>query len=53
MVIYVSLLVAIIGAFVYALSSNAKAGEFGRVAFFVGLLAFLIRIAELPAIKQG
>ncbi len=42
MTIYVSLLVALVGALVYALSSNSKVGELGRLAFAVGLLAFLL-----------
>lgn len=32
------LVVAIIGALVYALASNSKAAELGRITFFVGLL---------------
>ena len=42
MTIYLSLLVAIIGAAVYALSTNPKIGELGRMAFGCGLLAFLL-----------
>lgn len=36
------LLVAVIGLLVYALSTNAKVAELGRIAFFAGLLAALI-----------
>lgn len=46
MVIWLSLLVAVLGAFVYALSSNAKLAELGRISFAMGLLAFLL---QLPA----
>lgn len=44
MVIYLSLLVAVIGVLMYALSEAAKVVEIGRLAFFAGLLAFLIRM---------
>lgn len=46
MTIYLSLLVALIGVLTYALSANAKLVEIGRIAFFAGLLAFLIRVSE-------
>ena len=42
MVIYVSLLVAVIGLLIYALTTNAKLIEIGRLMFFAGLLAFLL-----------
>jgi hypothetical protein len=45
MLIYLSLLVCLMGAFVYALSSNPKAAELGRGAYECGLLAFLLQIA--------
>jgi hypothetical protein len=45
MIIYLSLLVAVLGAFVYALSANPKSAELGRGAFQCGLLAFLLQIA--------
>lgn len=32
------LVVAVVGALVYALASNTKAAELGRIAYFVGLL---------------
>ncbi len=46
MVIYLSLLVAIIGLLVYVLSANPKVSELGRVSFFAGLLAFLICVCH-------
>jgi hypothetical protein len=45
MVIYLSLLVCIIGAFVFILSTNPKAVELGRMSFWCGLLAFLLRVS--------
>jgi Na+/phosphate symporter len=46
MQIYLSLLIALIGALVYALASNAKVCELGRLAFGCGLLAFLLQGAH-------
>lgn len=45
MVIYLSLFVCIVGAFVWALAANPKAAELGRGAYECGLLAFLLQIA--------
>jgi hypothetical protein len=45
MTIYISLLISIIGVLVYGFSTNPKAAEVGRLAFWVGLLAFLLRVA--------
>jgi hypothetical protein len=42
MIILVSLLVALIGVLMYALSVNPKLQEIGRLAYFAGLLAFLL-----------
>lgn len=42
MQIYFSLLVCIIGLLVWVLSANPKVSEAGRLAYFAGLLAFLI-----------
>ncbi len=44
MYIYVSLLVAIIGAFVYLASTNPKAAEMGRICFGVGTFVFLLLV---------
>jgi uncharacterized membrane protein YhhN len=41
-IIYLSLLVAIIGLLAYALSANPKMQEIGRISYFAGLLAFLL-----------
>ena len=42
--IYFSLLVSLVGMLMYALSLNAKVSEIGRMMFWVGLLAFLLRV---------
>jgi Na+/phosphate symporter len=42
MIVYLSLLVALIGLVVYAISTNPKAAEIGRLMFACGLLAFLL-----------
>jgi hypothetical protein len=42
MIIYLSLLVALVGVLMYALCVNPKLQEIGRIAFFAGLLAFLL-----------
>lgn len=44
MIIFVSLLVALVGVLMYALATNAKLIEIGRMCFWVGLLAFLMRL---------
>ena len=44
--IYVSLLVAVIGAWLYIRSVHPKRVELGRIAFGCGLLAFLLQIAS-------
>jgi Na+/phosphate symporter len=46
MVIYLSLLVALIGVLMYALCVNPKLQEIGRISFFCGLLAFLLMVAS-------
>lgn len=53
MVIYVSLLVAIIGLLIWQLWADAKKAEIGKIMFAAGLLAFLLRVAELPTIRSG
>ena len=46
MIIYLSLLVALCGVLMYALCANPKLQEIGRMSFFAGLLAFLLRISD-------
>lgn len=53
MQIYLSLLVALVGLMVYALSSHPKVSELARIAWAVGLLCFLLRIAEVPQLMKG
>jgi hypothetical protein len=45
MTIYLSLLVALIGLLAYALATNPKIVEIGRISYFAGLLAFLLEVA--------
>lgn len=45
MIIFLSLLVAIVGVLMYALCANAKLSEIGRLAFFAGLFVFLLQAA--------
>jgi len=46
MIIYLSLLVALVGCLAYAISANGKIQELGRISFFAGMLAFLLRVSE-------
>lgn len=46
MIIYLSLLVALIGVLMYFIATNPKAQEIGRLSFAVGLLSFLLKAAE-------
>jgi hypothetical protein len=48
MIAYLSLLVAILGLLAYALSTNAKVQEIGRISYFAGLLAFLLAFGTHP-----
>lgn len=43
MSIYSSLLIALIGLIMYFVATNGKVSEVGRICFFSGLLAFLLR----------
>jgi hypothetical protein len=45
MIIYFSLLVALVGVLMYALCTNPKLIEIGRIMFWTGLLAFLMGFA--------
>jgi hypothetical protein len=53
MIIYVSLLVALIGLLMYALAANPKLIRIGEICFFCGLLAFLMRVTDslVPVIR--
>jgi hypothetical protein len=45
MILYLSLLVALIGLLLYVLSVNPKVCELGRLMFLAGMLAFLFNDA--------
>jgi len=45
MTIYLSLLVALAGALIYAFSVNPKLQEIVRISYFAGLLAFLLELS--------
>jgi hypothetical protein len=51
MIIYLSLLVALVGVLMYALSANPKLQEIGRISFFAGLLAFLLLASSGHALR--
>jgi hypothetical protein len=53
MIIAVSLLVAVVGVLMYALSVNPKLQEIGRLSYWVGLLAFLLRVGPEMANLLG
>lgn len=46
MLIYFSLLIALIGVLMYVLVVNPKLQEIGRLMFFSGLLAFLLQVSS-------
>lgn len=41
-----TLIVSIVGLLTYALSSNAKLAEVGRLSYFAGLLALLLAVGQ-------
>jgi len=47
MTIYLSLAVCLAGLLVYIMSAKPKNEELARLAFFAGLLAFLLQAHEL------
>lgn len=46
MIVLLPLLVAVIGVLVYVLATNPKVVKMGRLAYFAGLLAFLLAGGE-------
>jgi Na+/phosphate symporter len=46
MLIYLTLLVALIGVLMFALCVNPKLSEIGRIMFGCGLLAFLLEVSH-------
>lgn len=53
MIILLPLLIALIGVLMYALCANPKLQEVGRIMFFCGLLAFLLKDAPLVTLLKG
>jgi Na+/phosphate symporter len=53
MLIAISLLVALIGVLMYALSANPKLQEIGRIMFMMGLLAFLLNVDRVVGLVGG
>ena len=45
MIIFFSLLVALVGVLMFALCVNGKMVEIGKIMFWTGLLAFLLQIS--------
>jgi hypothetical protein len=52
MSIYLSLLVSVIGLLMYALCTNPKFVEIGRILFWTGTLAFLLSDAPLFSVLR-
>lgn len=46
MIVILSLLIAICGLLLYALSANPRVGEIGRIMFFCGLFVFLLQFGQ-------
>lgn len=46
MIVYLSVLVAVIGVLMYALCASPKLQEIGRMSFQAGLLAFLLCVCN-------
>jgi hypothetical protein len=47
MIIYLSLLVAVVGLLIWVLSKDAKVQEVGKIMLLTGLLAFLLQDSAL------
>jgi Na+/phosphate symporter len=52
MTIYLNLLVCIVGLLMYALATNPKVNEIGKIMFWVGLLCFLLGDAALVGVLR-
>lgn len=44
MIAYLALIVAVVGMLLYALATNAKVAEIGRILFFCGALTFTLAL---------
>lgn len=51
--IFLSLLVAVVGAIIYIVAANPKMSEMGRLSFTVGLLAFLFQFGPHTVAALG
>jgi hypothetical protein len=51
MLVYLSLAVAIIAAFIFALSTNAKLVRLAEILFLSGTLAFLINYTRIVGLR--
>ena len=51
MLVYLSLAVAILAAFVFAISTNPKAVRLSEILFLSGTLAFLLNFARIVGFK--
>ncbi len=47
MVLWVSLIVAVIGAVLYVVAANPKAAELGRIAYFAGLFWLVAEVGKI------
>jgi len=52
MIIFLPLLIALIGVLMYALCTNPKLQEIGRIMFWTGLLAFLLHGNDLVRVVK-
>lgn len=50
MLVYVNLLLAILGALVYYVTTNPKVARLAELVFFAGLLAFLFRFPDAAGV---
>jgi hypothetical protein len=50
MIILLPLLIALIGVLMYALCTNPKLAEIGRILFWTGALAFLLESKSLVTV---
>lgn len=53
MIIGIDMLVLLVGLLMYALSTNGKLVEIGRIMFFCGLLALLLGGDRILALVKG
>ena len=49
-IIYLSLLVALLGGILYLVAGRPQLAEIGRLSFFAGLLAFLLTVTRTVSV---